>query len=152
MARNLERRALRRTQTISMPHVHESSAAVALFSLESQTMKTQIILSLLATTIIAADALKLPNVEQPKIKLPEGWTPPSDSHIPRTFGEYLLKMGEPFPVISFSANVTIGSGWLVIHPGEGESAWTPEAVLLESKNEPVITRIGDRWVIRFKRG
>ena len=118
-----------------------------------------LLLTLICSTMLAADAMKLPDVEPPKIKLPEGWEPK-----PEPVLSGILDMAHPDgwtgyitpPVTTkheYSGNITFvgrsGVYWLTVHPGEPYD-WSPEIVLIESKNEPVVTKIGDRWVIRFK--
>lgn len=106
-----------------------------------------ILLTLLCSTLLAADAMKLPDVEPPKIKLPDGWQKAAEPDKPSfsTFTAY----DPAILVMKFSENWTTYDGWMTIHPGETQS-WKPEDVLIETKNKPTVTKIGDRWVIRFK--
>lgn len=94
-----------------------------------------IIFSLLGAALCVADTLKLPEVEK--------------AAEPDKIIYDLSGSSTSLASFSFSNKWTVSDGWLTIHPGDDQS-WKPEDVLVESKNKPVVTKIGDRWVIRFK--
>lgn len=80
------------------------------------------------------------------LPLPEGWEkkPAPATYSGSTFTTFTTFTDD----LSFT---TSDSGWLIIHPGDTEPRWAPAAVLIESKHQPSITKINDRWVIRFKK-
>ena len=46
-------------------------------------------------------------------------------------------------------NLTFGNGWMVIKPEQG-GEYKAGTVSVEAKHEPMVTKVGDKWVIKFK--
>lgn len=52
--------------------------------------------------------------------------------------------------LTYNYNDMALGNWLLIKPEEG-GEYKPETVSLESKHEPIVTKVGDKWVIKFKK-